>query len=159
MAAKKSLSTSASPQSTMDRRATSTNSTGWVNSARCRRNASRNNRRARLRMTAPPIFRLLTTPSRVTPPATNRRQLAIRQPCTARCPSRRVRANSRPRFNRSERAKPRRLADAAAMATANQTGVRRLRPTRLRLRKMARPLLDELRDRKPCCRLRRIFDG
>ena len=41
----------------------------------------------------------------------------------------------------------------------NQTGVRRLRPTRRRLRKMARPLLVELRLRKPCCRLRRIFDG
>ena len=42
---------------------------------------------------------------------------------------------------------------------ADQTGVRRLRPTRRRLRKVARPLLVDLRARNPCCRLRRIFDG
>jgi len=39
------------------------------------------------------------------------------------------------------------------------TGVRRLRPTRRRLRKIALPLLLELRFKNPCCRLRRIFDG
>jgi hypothetical protein len=41
----------------------------------------------------------------------------------------------------------------------DQTGVSRFRPTRRRFRKMARPLLVELRLRNPCCRLRRIFDG
>ena len=41
----------------------------------------------------------------------------------------------------------------------DQTGVRRLRPTRRRLRNVARPLLVLLRARNPCCRLRRIFDG
>jgi hypothetical protein len=41
----------------------------------------------------------------------------------------------------------------------NQTGVRRLRPTRRRLASVALPLLLELRLRNPCCRLRRIFDG
>jgi len=40
-----------------------------------------------------------------------------------------------------------------------QTGVRRLRPVRRRFRRMPRPLFLELRFRKPCCRLRRIFDG
>jgi len=39
------------------------------------------------------------------------------------------------------------------------TGVNRLRPTRRRLRKIARPLLLELRLKNPCCRFRRIFDG
>ena len=39
------------------------------------------------------------------------------------------------------------------------TGVRRLRPTLRRLRKVARPLLLELRAKKPCWRFRRIFDG
>ena len=41
----------------------------------------------------------------------------------------------------------------------NQTGVRRLRPTRRRLAKVALPRLVELRFRNPCWRLRRIFDG
>src|SRR3989442_10026598 len=40
--------------------------------------------------------------------------------------------------------------------SADQTGVRRLRPTRRRFLRMARPLLVELRLKKPCCRLRRI---
>ena len=40
-----------------------------------------------------------------------------------------------------------------------QTGVRRLRPSRRRLASVALPLLVELRFKKPCCRLRRIFDG
>jgi hypothetical protein len=39
------------------------------------------------------------------------------------------------------------------------TGVNRLRPARRRLRRMALPLLLELRLRNPCCRLRRILDG
>ena len=58
------------------------------------------------------------------------------------------------------------LLDALALGEAParwgfrvQTGVRRLRPTRRRLRRMARPLLVELRLKKPCWRLRRIFEG
>jgi hypothetical protein len=46
-----------------------------------------------------------------------------------------------------------------APARVAYTGVRRLRPTRRRLRRMALPLLLELRFKNPCCRLRRIFDG
>src|ERR1017187_1922160 len=42
---------------------------------------------------------------------------------------------------------------------AGYTGVKRLRPTRRRLARMPRPLLLALRARKPCCRLRRTFDG
>ena len=41
----------------------------------------------------------------------------------------------------------------------DQTGVRRFLPTRRRLAKMARPLFEELRLRKPCCLLRLIFEG
>jgi len=41
----------------------------------------------------------------------------------------------------------------------NQTGVRRLRPARRRRAIVAAPRLVLLRARKPCCRLRRIFDG
>jgi hypothetical protein len=37
--------------------------------------------------------------------------------------------------------------------------VSRFRPLRRRLRKMARPLLVELRLRNPCCRTRRLFEG
>ena len=57
---------------------------------------------------------------------------------------------------------PRRAAQAQALRRGihkNQTGVRRLRPTRRRLAKVALPLLVELRFRNPCWRLRRIFDG
>ena len=57
-------------------------------------------------------------------------------------------------------------AAAAASATGRPrrssqvpTGVRRLRPTRRRFFKIARPLLVEFRLRNPCWRLRRIFDG
>ena len=39
------------------------------------------------------------------------------------------------------------------------TGVSRLRPTRRRFFRMARPLFVELRLRNPCWRFRRIFDG
>ncbi len=46
-----------------------------------------------------------------------------------------------------------------APALVAYTGVNLLRPTRRRLRKMALPLLLELRLKNPCCRLRRIFDG
>lgn len=41
----------------------------------------------------------------------------------------------------------------------HQTGVRRLRPTRRRLARMPRPLLEDLRARKPCWRRRRTFEG
>ena len=41
----------------------------------------------------------------------------------------------------------------------HQTGVNRLRPTRRRLRRIAFPLLVELRLRNPCCRTRRRFEG
>ncbi len=42
---------------------------------------------------------------------------------------------------------------------AAQTGVNRLRPTRRRRARIARPRLLALRARKPCWRFRRIFDG
>ena len=46
-----------------------------------------------------------------------------------------------------------------AHGTWVQTGVRRLRPSRRRLARIARPLLLLLRARNPCWRFRRIFDG
>jgi hypothetical protein len=46
-----------------------------------------------------------------------------------------------------------------APSASPQTGVKRLRPTRRRLRRIALPLLLELRLRNPCWRFRRIFEG
>ena len=45
------------------------------------------------------------------------------------------------------------------MEIEDYTGVNRFRPTRRRLRKIARPLFFELRFKNPCCRLRRILEG
>jgi hypothetical protein len=56
-------------------------------------------------------------------------------------------------------AKPQALWHTGGHGPACYTGVKRLRPTRRRLARMPRPLLLALRARKPCCRLRRTFDG
>ena len=93
-------------------------------------------------------------------PAGRTTQFKIRQPCTTRRPCSRVRAKSRPCLIRRARGNPSATGGEASMtATRVQTGVSRLRPTRRRFRKIPRPLLLELRLRKPCCRLRRIFEG
>jgi len=93
--ARKSISTSAKFFPAMELRATSTSSTGCANSFWCCRKLSRNNRRARLRTTAPPILRLVTTPNRELAPVGNECQLAMRQPSASRCPCCRTRAKSR----------------------------------------------------------------
>jgi hypothetical protein len=92
---RKSFSTSAKLFPAIEFRATSTSSTGCANSFWCCRKLSRSNRRARLRTTAPPMRRLVTTPNCGVAPSGNGCQLAMRQPSASRCPSCRTRAKSR----------------------------------------------------------------
>lgn len=113
----------------------------------------------RVLLTAFPTLPETTTPSREGLPVSAGSQFAIMHPCTRRFPCSRSFEKSRPCLMRWWRANPRRFGDSAAMRQIDQTGVRRLRPLRRRLRRVALPLLLELRFRKPCCRLRRIFDG
>ena len=153
---KKSRSTSASGLPTMEDRATSTIVTGCRKSCWCNRKVSRSNRRARLRTTAGPNLRLVMTPTRGADPAGSGFQFAIKQPAASRRPPCFTSAKSRPSFKRRDRGKRN---EGRAAAIENQTGVRRLRPARRRFRRMARPLRVALRLRKPCCRLRRTFDG
>ena len=155
-ALRKSRSTSANFFPTIDARATSTTSTGRTKSCWCNRNVSLSNRRARLRTTASPIFRLVITPTLLGNPAGRSAKLRIRHPQVKRWPLVRVRAKSLVLLMRLERGKRSR---ADGVSGIDYTGVRRLRPTRRRLARVALPLLLELRFKKPCCRLRRIFDG
>ena len=103
-AARKSFSTSAKPRPAIEGRATRTSSTGGDSSYWWSRKLSRSKRRARLRSTAPPMRRLVTTPSFGDAPSDSRRQLAMRQPRASRSPSRRKRAKSR--FCPSREARP-----------------------------------------------------
>lgn len=66
----------------------------------CRRKASRRRRRARLRCTAPPIFRLVITPSRASCSGFPGVQFRIRQPTGSLCPSALSRAKSRAALSR-----------------------------------------------------------
>lgn len=143
-----------------DWRATSTTSHGGA-MRDCRwRNASRNCRRARERTTAPPSLRLVTTPKREGPASGRVRQLRTTHPRTSRSPTSRVRRNSPGRCIRIDRDSRSRwdwgFIDGRATA---YTGVRRLRPARRRRAMIARPLLLELRLRKPCWRFLRILEG
>lgn len=90
----------------MELRATKINSIGCLNSCWCRRKLSRSKRRARVRCTAPPIFRLVTTPNLGRAPSGSLFQLATRQPCANRSPSCRMRRKSR--FWVTREARPRR---------------------------------------------------
>jgi len=114
----KSPSTAANSFSTMDCRATSTMSTGRPMRCWFRRNVSRSKRRARVRTTAPPIFLLVITPTRVCSPNAST-QFKTRHPTASRRPSLRARSKSRPsrkrrsRGNRSER-------EGALMITCRQ---------------------------------------
>jgi hypothetical protein len=140
----------------MDARATSTISTGRARSCWCNRKVSLNNRRARLRTTDSPIFLLVITPTLLAEPGGRSAKLRIKQPDVKRWPLARVRAKSLVLLMRLARGKRNRPEGVSGI---DYTGVRRLRPTRRRLRKVALPLLLELRFRNPCCRLRRILDG
>jgi len=66
----------------------------------CRRNASLRRRRARLRCTAPPTFRLVITPSLAGCPRFAGVQFKMRQPTGSRCPSALSRAKSRAALSR-----------------------------------------------------------
>ena len=103
MAARKSRSTSGSFIPTIDDRATRTTRTGSRKSCWCSRKVSRNKRRARLRTTAGPSLRPVTTPSRDWQPGARGVQLAIKQPLTRRCPCCRISAKSRCCFSRMAR--------------------------------------------------------
>ncbi len=109
-------------------------------------------------MTAGPVRREVITPTREEAPAGSASQLAIKQPLTTRLPWALTRAKSRPCLSRRSRGKPNEP-DAGAVIAVAYTGVRRLRPSRRRLRSVAFPRLLELRAKTPCCRLRRIRDG
>jgi hypothetical protein len=102
----KSRSTSSNRFPTIEGRATSTASTGTTKSGRCTRNTSRNKRFARFRTTAGPTLRLATTPTRAREPNGNRRQFAIKHPCTTRSPSSRNARKSRRSRNRAARGSP-----------------------------------------------------
>lgn len=115
-AVKKSFSTSANLFPAMELRATKINSTGCDNSFWCNRKLSRSNRRARVRSTAPPILRLVTTPSFGVAPSGNLFQFAIRQPCANRSPCCRNRAKSRFCPSRRARFRRRRFGDSAGMS-------------------------------------------
>ena len=104
---KKSFSTSANFFPAMELRATKINSTGCANSCWCSRKLSRSKRRARVRCTAPPIFRLVTTPNFGLAPSGSLFQLAIKQPCANRSPCCRIRRKSRFWVTREERPNPR----------------------------------------------------
>ena len=121
---KKSLSTSSNLFPAIEFRATSTNSTGWAKSFWCRRKLSRSNRRARLRTTAPPIFRLVTTPNRGVAPSGNACQLAMRQPSASRCPCCRTRAKSRCCWSRAaRRSRSRPAAGVRRLASGDEAGM------------------------------------
>jgi hypothetical protein len=73
---------------------------------RCKRQISRNLRRIRLRVTAPPRRRGVIRPKRVSPPAGSRATLTRnKRPCAER-PCDRTRANSRLRLMRTARGNP-----------------------------------------------------
>ena len=83
--------------------ATTTTSQPGAIIVRCSRQISRNLRRTRLRITAPPTRREVTRPNRVPPPAGSRAALKRKsRPCTER-PSERTRQNSRPNRMRAAR--------------------------------------------------------
>ncbi len=119
---RKSFSTPANFFPAMEFRATSTSSTGCANSFWCCRKLSRSNRRARLRTTAPPIFRLVTTPNRGAAPSGNECQLAMRQPSASRCPCCRTRAKSRCCWSRAARRRRRRPAAGVRSRLAGASG-------------------------------------
>lgn len=109
IAFKKSRSTSAYFFPTIDARATSTISTGRASSCWCNRKVSLSKRRARLRTTASPIFRLVITPTLLCPAGERSATFRIKQPDAKRWPRARVRAKSPVALMRLDRGKRRRI--------------------------------------------------
>lgn len=101
----KSCWTSASPLPAIDPRATSTSINGTFKRCCTRRKDSRSRRRARVRRTALPIRRAVTTPNLDVDPGGRGSQFATMQPEAARRPVSFKRANSQPRRNRIARVK------------------------------------------------------
>jgi hypothetical protein len=183
-ASTKSYSTCRYSLVAMEGRATSTTASVGTMRNRLRRKTSRRSRRARLRMTAPPMRRPVTTPNLGDWSEEDGCQFMIRQPWTWRFPcsfSRKKSPLARSRWVRLRVSLGRVSADMGVgkaikrsqlvqgcgscraylrnHPTGGQTGVSRLRPTRRRLRKIPRPLLVARRARNPCCRTRRILEG
>lgn len=104
-ARKKSRSTSENALPTIEFRATKTRSTGFVISCWCKRKLSRNKRRARVRLTALPIFLLVTIPTRVGEFSGSKSQFAIKHPMARRSPLFLARRKSRASFIRRVRGK------------------------------------------------------
>jgi hypothetical protein len=146
--ANRSLSTWASLFPAIDGRATSTKSTGLPISCWWMRKASRSNRRARVRKTAPPIFFEVTTPNRDTPSAGVGCQFAIKQPCVRRCPCWRTRMKSRPCLMRAAHLNRNRCAGSSAVGCSSSA---RLRVARFTLQHPANSALQCVRRVSGAC--------
>jgi hypothetical protein len=155
----RSRSTIAWARPAMEARATRTSAMGRISRCWFNRKAVRSSRRARLRITAPPIRRLAITPSRLRSPSGKGRQLATRQPHTRRCPVSRVCTNSRDPRSRWSRPRRNRSREPGGAVGTGQTAVSRARPLERRRRITVRPPRVAMRARNPSWRLRRIFDG
>ena len=102
------------------------------------------------------IFGTMGLGCRYTPTCSQYAMEAVRQPLTVGSGPRKIAAVlDATGTGQTQRNRRRCIHDRAVI----YTGVRRLRPTRRRLARVARPLLVEFRFKKPCCRLRRIFEG
>ena len=99
-----------------------TRSTVWFNSCWWSRNASRNSRRVRDRVTAGPTFRLTITPRRLGPGGRAETQFMIRQPCTSRRPSAFARAKSRRALMRREAGRRHETGVSAATRNRERSG-------------------------------------
>lgn len=111
-AAKKSRSTCAKLACAAELRAISTRSATPASSCWCCRKLSRNSRFARVRITAPPILREATTPSRACALWGVMSQFRIKQPLVSRWPWRRMCSNSSVRLSRWAGLRRRRCAPA-----------------------------------------------
>lgn len=108
----KSCCTSARPRPAMEPRATRTSINGVLKRCCISRKDSRSSLRARLRRTALPILRAVTTPSLELDPGGRGSQFATKQPDAARRPVSFKRANSQPRRNRIARVRRNRRREA-----------------------------------------------
>ena len=117
-------------------------------------------RRARLRICALPMRRLVMTPSRDGVSGERFCQLAKIQPLAKRVASLPVGPEIRAGLDSAELGKSRELAGGRhSCQKGRQTTVSRARPRARRPAKILRPALVAMSARKPCLRLRLIFDG
>ena len=117
-------------------------------------------RRASLRMCALPMRRLVMTPSRDGVSGGRLCQLANMQPLAKRLPRSRLARKSALAWIRLDLGKLVSWPEAVICAgKGRQAGVSRVRPRARRPARILRPALVAMRARKPCLRLRLIFDG